>query len=473
MADSAGDLADVRLKIHSNNLRIDLTKSGDAEECYVYLGEVLKYEVIVKKPKDYEYKGWRKRVSQLSAHACLSPLDPKLKQRKLETKTSLKNAPKIIPKICDETKEHTTFSPVIATYIDTVENPLIDVTSQSEKPYFKDSSTYVMPMSICVRDTPGQCHLAELNVILWLCISPLKTNPEVEAKKDFQLTTTADATNRKFVQQVSVSRTLHVHDPPQLNVRFVATGQQHLLLAEVKNRTRNTVTLKNLTIIPSPTPYFDHSKLVRDSSITEGPKSEWWNHVVCPAVSSGVMFPVTLRGCEELALVYRLDLSSVLSETELSFRTHLKWTHSETNREINTVYRLPKIRVRYPAFTVTVKCDGPVEARKTFYLTYNIANNLQDFLSVRLYWNLDSQLSLLQDRDDEEALAEKQTLEEVKRAVICHDPDIFIGSCPRGCTMPVNVGFQILQPGLYEMKSLCGAFWSYPDWLPQFQLVRS
>lgn len=74
---------------------------------------------------------------------------------------------------------------------------------QSEKPYFKDSSTYVMPMSICVRDTPGQCHLAELNVILWLCISPLKTNPEVEAKKDFQLTTTADATNRKFVQQVS------------------------------------------------------------------------------------------------------------------------------------------------------------------------------------------------------------------------------------------------------------------------------
>lgn len=64
MADSAGDLADVRLKIHSNNLRIDQTKSGDAEECYVYLGEVLKYEVIVKKPKDYEYKGWRKRVSQ-------------------------------------------------------------------------------------------------------------------------------------------------------------------------------------------------------------------------------------------------------------------------------------------------------------------------------------------------------------------------------------------------------------------------
>lgn len=35
---------------------------------------------------------------------------------------------------------------------------------------------------------------------------------------------------------------------------------------------------------------------------------------------------------------------------------------------------------------------------KRFYLTYNIANNLQDFLSVRLYWNLDSQLSLLQDR---------------------------------------------------------------------------
>ena len=31
-----------------------------------------------------------------------------------------------------------------------------------------------------------------------------------------------------------------------------------------------------------------------------------------------------------------------------------------------------------------------------FYLTYNIANNLQDFLSVRLYWGLESQLSLLQ-----------------------------------------------------------------------------
>lgn len=72
---------------------------------------------------------------------------------------------------------------------------------QNELAYFKDDSTYIVPMSVCVREIPGHCYLAELSVVLWLCISPHKTSPEIEAKKDFQLNLSSPASNQKHVQQ--------------------------------------------------------------------------------------------------------------------------------------------------------------------------------------------------------------------------------------------------------------------------------
>ncbi|KAK7484888.1 hypothetical protein BaRGS_00023931 [Batillaria attramentaria] len=442
MADILGDGADIQVRVCNGGLTHESqnveTKSN--VECFVYLGETIRYEICVKKPKDMDFRSWKRRVSQLSAHGCVGPFK---KADDAEGETTTDNQTSKSPKKTSDSNNNRdgTVCPVIATHVFSRESSFGGIaphlqSQQSGNSYFADNSTYIIPMSTCVLDLPGQCCLAELSVVLWLAASPVKSNPEIEAKKDFQLNMNYTSTSRKFVQQTTV-----------------------------KNHTRQSITVRNLTIIPSSSPAYDYKDFFRETStITERSKSGSWHQMVSPAVS-GSTLPTTLTSCEELALIYRLDLSSVSSEMELAFHTHMKWTHSETNKEINTVFRLPKLRVRYPAFTVTVKCDGPVEAGKTFYLTYNIANNLQDFLSVRLYWNLDSQLALLQGSDDADAIQERQKLEDMKKAIICHDPDIFIGSCPRGCTVPVSVGFQILQPGLYEFGELMklNLRWALPD----------
>ncbi|XP_076435336.1 trafficking protein particle complex subunit 14-like [Babylonia areolata] len=409
-ADSSSDLTNVAVQFHNCNLQHDKRNPTD---CSVYLGEILRYEIVITKPKEADFKGWKRRVAQLSAHACVSPIESKSgannigdKQVAVENEGSPKG--KDHEKSRPETES--VVCAVIATYIDTLEKkPHVESGSfkgTSEK-HFKDGNTCIIPMLTCVWNTPGQCQRAQLTVSLWLSASPQNINPDLEAKRDFHLTsgtslTTSATASRKCVQQMSVTKTVHVQDPPHLKVRFVSCGQQHLLSVQVKNASCQTITVKNLTIVPSSSPSCDHREFFRDSlpfRDSNRIRSESTQPLVSLALSGGSVFPVILSGCEEMALIYRLDLSSISSEVELAFHSYLRWTHAETCKEINTVFRLPKLRVRYPAFTVTVKCEGPVETGKTFYLTYNIANNLQDFLSVRLYWNLDSQLSLLRNKD--------------------------------------------------------------------------
>ncbi|KAL8580856.1 hypothetical protein ACOMHN_039556 [Nucella lapillus] len=448
MADSSSDLTDVAVQFNNSNLQHDAKNPAD---CSVYLGEILRYEIVITKPKETDFKSWKRRVAQLSAHACVTPIESKSGRSNVvadKHADSVENECEgnngCNEKDIKEPKTEAVVCAVIATYIDTVEKkPHVEIGSfkgTSEK-HFREGNRCIIPLSTCVWNTPGQCQRAQLTVSLWLSASPLKNNPDLDVKRDFQLTSgsstltstaaAAAASNRKCVQQKSVTRTVHVRDPPHLKVRFVSCGQQHLLLVQVKNASRQTITIKNLTIVPSSSPSCDHREFFRESLTSFRDSSrirtESTQPLVSLALSGGSVFPVILSGCEEMALIYRLDLSSVASEVELAFHCYLRWTHAETCKEINTVFRLPKLRVRYPAFTVTVKCEGPVETGKTFYLTYNIANNLQDFLSVRLYWNLDSQLALLRDRDDVESGDEREKLEAVQQAIICHDPDVFIG----------------------------------------------
>ncbi|XP_070213195.1 uncharacterized protein [Littorina saxatilis] len=506
IGDSEGDLADVRLLFHNYSLR---HKTRNTAQVCVYVGESLRYDVVITKPKEILFKDWQRRVSQLSAHACVSPIEKgtggeKQSSRKPqpqekddavlctegENQSSRKPQPqeKDDAVLCTEGENQSSRKPqpqekddavlcsVLTTYIDTVEKKTFAGAGsiQKEKLYFQEGSSCVIPMSTCVGNTAGQGQRAELCVTLWLSTTTQLTpssNPKFHASDDkfhdvkfhaddakFQddesnmqcntgtssLTPTA---GRKCVEHKTVTRPLRVRDPPYLKVQFVSCGQQHLLLVQVHNGTGQTVTLKNLTIVPSssassdPREFFSSSFGHGHRDRCGGPDS--WQQVVSLALSGGSVFPVMLAGCEQLALIYRLDLSAITSPVELAFHSYLRWTHPDTNKEITTVFRLPRLRVRYPAFTVTVKCEGPVETGKTFYLTYNIANNLQDFLSVRLYWSLDSQLASLSATGSPDTDQERSKLEAVKRSIICHDPDIFIGYSHRHQLSYLLLWFQV------------------------------
>ncbi|CAL1545299.1 unnamed protein product, partial [Lymnaea stagnalis] len=145
-------------------------------------------------------------------------------------------------------------------------------------------------------------------------------------------------------------------------------------------------------------------------------------------------------------------LSSIPSDSELSLRANVKWTHSGASHEITTLYKLPRIKIRCPPFIVTVKCDEEVVLGKTFFVTYSISNQLYDFMSMRLYYNLENMCrNVLEHGGSKE---EMNRVMQLKDAIVCHDPDIAVSACPRGSCVPIRVGFQIHEPGLYELSEL-------------------
>ncbi|GFR58221.1 chromosome 7 open reading frame 43 [Elysia marginata] len=87
-----------------------------------------------------------------------------------------------------------------------------------------------------------------------------------------------------------------------------------------------------------------------------------------------------------------------------------------------------------------------------FYVTYTIYNQLHDFMRMRLYYNLENLWKSIAEKGGTKE--EKSRVDNIRNAVVCHDPDIPISSCPRGSCVCVPVGFQIHRPGLYEMSEL-------------------
>jgi hypothetical protein len=70
MADEE-DIADATLELHLENSKQNDKHSTD---CCVYLGEVINYDVVVRKPAGKDSRSWRRRVSQLFAQACVQPV---------------------------------------------------------------------------------------------------------------------------------------------------------------------------------------------------------------------------------------------------------------------------------------------------------------------------------------------------------------------------------------------------------------
>ncbi|XP_059160404.1 uncharacterized protein LOC131943990 [Physella acuta] len=479
----------------------------------VYIGETLKYDVVIKRANKDE-GAWKLQIVQIAGQATIVP-STFSSTVSGDTPDSSQNR-----KIADSKKTTLTSNesfglvcPVLATFFGTssqssslTSSGLTSASMSLEhdsscKPYFRDDSTYIIPMSSCLQDLSGDCHYVELRVVLWL--NSIVTNPsdsgtsaesdlqtkaeaatnnEVATKKkilvdikEFFDSAPGDGTNIKHARPVGVPCTFHtiqekivtkklrVQGPPELRVRQMSAGQKQLLLLSVNNTTDKQMVIKSIQILSSSSPVLDVGISYEDGSI----KWESCHQLISLEVPKrSLAFPVILSPCEDLNLIYRLHLSSIPSDSELSLRANVKWTHAGASHEITTLYKLPRIRIRCPPFIITVKCDEEVVLGKTFFVTFSISNQLHDFMSMRLYYNLENMYrNMLENGGSPEEMSRIQHL---KDSIICHDPDIAGSSCPRGSCMPHRVGFQIHKPGLYELSELMKVNLRYS--LPDTQL---
>ncbi|XP_035829503.1 microtubule-associated protein 11 isoform X2 [Aplysia californica] len=484
----------------------------------VYLGETVRYEIVVSKhPSVRESSSWKKLISTISSQAVIVPLLSKQGtdstviservERKSETCGPVKEsgtASRVGTKNSSVDNPNPTNNGLLCSVLATFVGSTGSVSSSEEKdssmsrPYFRDDDTFVVPMSSSLQDAPPECCRIRLSVTVWLytvSVSTSPTSPEVAMEigstplgsDSTTATVPCPTTNGhrsasgqdpvmeranladgqpcgslslespvrvsssfRSVQEKTVSCLLRIQGPPELTCRHTAAGLKHLLLLSVSNSTSGQMVIKSLQILSSSTPVHDVSVTTDDGSSVK------WEHchqlISLESPKHRQAFPAILQPGESFCLIYRLHLSSIPSESELSLRANIKWTHAGATSELTTLYRLPRIKIRCPPFIVTVKCDERVEIHKTFYVTYCISNQLHDFMSMRLYFNMDNMYRNLIEQGASGEEFEKVV--HLKDSVVCHDPDIAISSCPRGSSVPIQVGFQIHQPGLYELSEL-------------------
>ncbi|XP_050407801.1 trafficking protein particle complex subunit 14 [Patella vulgata] len=304
----------------------------------------------------------------------------------------------------------------------------------------------------------GYINRVNLNVSVWMCTSPLDQTPDQIAKKDFHLDNlTLQVLKKKTVQQKTVSKELNVINPPLFKIKVTTAGGKHLLLVHVCNKSNESVELIDLNILNTSSKYSveESGSHVLDTGNNNNLSSEHITSRIHFNKLGSTTLPCSLLPEEEMSFIFNLSLenfNSSISELELYFKSQLKWRHSSSVTNVITVYRLPKFCVHYAPFIISIGCSENITVGKSFTLTYNIVNKLQDFLSMKLYWSLKHQLEVARQKGDNDG--NRQRLEMMNRAVICHDPDIHVGSCPRGSSVPVPVSFQILEPGLFEFSDL-------------------
>ncbi|XP_013067716.2 uncharacterized protein LOC106055807 [Biomphalaria glabrata] len=462
----------------------------------VYLGETVSYDVVLKRFNHTNADEWKRLISRVANQAIVVPAEPQPvpaqlhKCDKINENVSRTDDTQKITIKTEESSNDGIICPVLATYSG-ISSSLNQSQDGSFKPYFRDDDTYVIPMSSCLQDVSGECHFVELRVTLWLytvtsCdrtvdvetnkkisdskdvendsterFPPVKRKIPVNIKEFFDFGDERDSTESeaspvkvlsslRSMQEKTVAVRLKVQGPPELKMKHSSAGPKQLLLLKVSNNTDKQMVIKSIQILSSSSPVRDSGM----SSFEDRPSVKWESchqliNLEVPKKSQ--TFPVILSPWEDLNLIYKLNLSSVPSDSELSLRANVKWTHAGATHEITTLYKLPRIRIRCPPFIVTVKCDEEVVLGKTFFVTYSISNQLHDFMSMKLYYNLDNMIKAVSENGTNEEMHRVQLL---KDSIVCHDPDIAISACPRGSCVPIRVGFQIHKPGLYELSEL-------------------
>uniref|UniRef100_A0A3P9ICL5 Microtubule associated protein 11 n=1 Tax=Oryzias latipes TaxID=8090 RepID=A0A3P9ICL5_ORYLA len=262
--------------------------------------------------------------------------------------------------------------------------------------------------------------------------------------------------------KAQVSTTLTVLPPPTVRCKQMTVSGKHLLVLKVLNESsQEEVNIRDARILPNLNASYlpmmpDGSVLLVDNVCHQS--GEVGMASFCHMDSRACRLPSMLSALEEHDFLFQLHLNDTLQEEsneglEVPLVAVLQWSTPKmpfTNC-IYTHYRLPSIRLDQPRFVMTASCPSMVRVKEHFRVRYVLLNNLQDFLAVRLVWTPEGR-----GQGEDTALA----------AVVCHSPLSNLGHCRKGSTLSFSVAFQILRPGLYEVRGLrwyCSSSETPPD----------
>ncbi|XP_064615806.1 trafficking protein particle complex subunit 14-like [Liolophura sinensis] len=390
---------------------------------------------------EIEMDGWRSRVRLLSVHACLSPREAQ-KDGACPTRTD------------DNFAQSTKRCPPCSSFVEGLENECICDFKLDTEPKFIDDLSWVIPFSLTLNSLPGPCDRVALNVTVWLADKVHPPGSKALEQLDMILEPNEGILlDDKIVSRLGFSHLIDVYDPPVVDVKLIVVGGKHNLLLKVKNQSPMPVYMYNCKVLPSSCHWATRTPEDPEChhDTKDGTSEE--SHDNCVTMTTSIKKKdMILFPREELSLLYQLRYQGIIKQhrlSELSLAAHLTWSFSPPKQEnctrVITTYLLPKISSRKPLFVVSASCPHVTEKMNSFAVTYDICNNLQDFLALKLYWSPERALSANQDP------VSRQHVERLVESVICHDPCVELGTCPKNTSLSVKVGFQILQPGLFEL----------------------
>ncbi|GAB1605308.1 microtubule-associated protein 11-like [Argonauta hians] len=419
----------------------------------IYIGQSVDVFVLVKycpeRDKYSDLESWRSRMNQLGVHGCLTPAPEN--EGKKDERLFYHKEPSV-----DQSWNFGECR-ICLSFTEGSDSRTVSQSHLKDKPYFSKSNVYVIPLSLSLSSVPGECKMVLLSVSVWLSKTPTPTE-WTALEKDFCLSpdsSTGLPPPPKTVTKQSLSCLLRLIQPPKLKCHLSQAAGKQFILLEVHNSTKEDMTISNCWVLPSschwatrsPTePLCEHSS--RECEI------EQHSQKVSLLKTSNSSFPLYLSPGEVLSLVFTvqekdLDFPSAI----FSLAAHISWCSEQAKLmdepKTVTTYCLPNIKLHHPPFVVSVSCKDEIIVGQSFNVLYTISNKLQDFLALRLYWNPSPTSSIVETREG--YINIKTPKHNIMNSIICQDPDVLLGCCPKGSTMTANVRFQILQPGLFEL----------------------
>ncbi|XP_064408819.1 trafficking protein particle complex subunit 14 [Latimeria chalumnae] len=258
--------------------------------------------------------------------------------------------------------------------------------------------------------------------------------------------------------KAQVSTLLTVLPPPTVKCRQVNVSGKYLTVLKVLNTSsQEEISVRDIRILPNfNTSYLpvmpDGSVLLVDSVCHQSGDVSMASFYRMDSVSCRL--PSMLSALEEQNFLFQLQVNEGPQQDtkeglEVPLVAIVQWSTPKVpfTNSIYTHYRLPSIRLDRPCFVMMASCDSPVQVQKRFNVQYTVLNNLQDFLAVRLVWTPENAFTGKK-LSEEETRAAQATL----NSVVCQTPLNNLGFCRKGSTLTLNVGFQILKAGLFELS---------------------
>ncbi|XP_061619127.1 trafficking protein particle complex subunit 14 isoform X2 [Phyllopteryx taeniolatus] len=338
-------------------------------------------------------------------------------------------------------------------------------------------------LTVCLDELPVNTVRAEIVVSVWERDEDLAVSSPHGCLGLLQLRSPARAFGdhlNKFKAQVGA--TLNVLPPPAVGCRQLTVSGKHLTLLKglarlrapgltaalspsvLNGGSRDELCIADARVLPDFNSRYlpmmpDGSVLLVDNVCHQS--AEVSTASFYRVESERSRLPSSLGALEEHNFLFRLQLRDKddgrsCEGLEVPLVAVLRWRPSTApdTRHISTFYSLPSIRLNRPRLVMTASCPSAVRPRESFPVKYTLTNDLHDFLSVRLRWNSEGELS----RPGCEppfssslcAADGRGGHRAPEAAAVCRSPFTDLGRCRKGSSISFTATFQILGTGLFE-----------------------